>query len=459
MTDPTRRSFLEAMAGVGFWAMADEPRPAPAQAPPAWDPSQPLPADLPVPVDDGACRHLPGLPVPAIKLRSTKDRWVDLSAERAPRVVVYCYPRTGVPGQPLLPGWDAIPGARGCTPETCAFRDHHEELKKLGADVFGFSTQTTEYQKEMAERLHLPFEVLSDPDLAFVHALRLPTFDIEGMTLVKRLTLVLSERRIEKVFYPVFPPDKHAAEVIEWLRAHPVAAAAEKVIALVAFPELTLLDLVGPLQVLKALPAPYRTVVVGEVKEPMATDTGLTITPERTFAEVPQPFAIVVPGGPGSVAAMASPALQSYLRAAAPKADVVGSVCTGALVLGAAGLLEGHRATTHWAYSGEIEKLGARYVRERWVEDGKLLTAGGVSAGIDMALALVARLTDAATARRIQLGIEYDPHPPQGAIDWSRVGDAERERQRQGGTGRRLQDAARLLADRPDLLRRLGIEP
>lgn len=459
MTDPTRRSFLEAMAGVGFWAMADEPRPAPAQAPPAWDPSQPLPADLPVPVDDGACRHLPGLPVPAIKLRSTKDRWVDLSAESAPRVVVYCYPRTGVPGQPLLPGWDAIPGARGCTPETCGFRDHHEELKKLGAEVFGFSTQTTDYQKEMAERLHLPFEVLSDSDLAFVRALRLPTFDIEGMTLVKRLTLVLSQRRIEKVFYPVFPPDKHAAEVIEWLRAHPAEAAAEKVIALVAFPELTLLDLVGPLQVLKALPAPYRTVVVGEAKEAMATDTGLTITPERTFAEVPQPFAIVVPGGPGSVAAMASPALQSYLRAAAPKADVVGSVCTGALVLGAAGLLEGHRATTHWAYSGEIEKLGARYVRERWVEDGKLITAGGVSAGIDMALALVARLTDAATAQRIQLGIEYDPHPPQGPIDWSKVGEPERARQRQGGTGRQLKDAARLLAYRPDLLRRLGIEP
>ena len=459
MTDPTRRSFLEAMAGLGFWAMAEEQKPAPAQAPPAWDPSQPLPADLPVPVDDGACRHLPGLPVPAINLRSTKDRWVDLSAESAPRVVVYCYPRTGVPGQPLLPGWDAIPGARGCTPETCAFRDHHEELKRLGAEVFGFSTQTTEYQKEMAERLHLPFEVLSDADLAFVHALRLPTFDIEGMTLVKRLTLVLSQRRIEKVFYPVFPPDKHAAEVIEWLRAHPAEAAGEKVIALVAFPELTLLDLVGPLQVLKALPAPYRTVVVGEGKEPMATDTGLTITPERTFAEVPQPFAIVVPGGPGSVAAMASPALQSYLRAAAPKADVVGSVCTGALVLGAAGLLEGHRATTHWAYSGEIEKLGARYVRERWVEDGKLVTAGGVSAGIDMALALVARLTDAATAQRIQLGIEYDPHPPQGAIDWSRVGDAERERQRQGGTGRRLKDARQLLVGRPDLLKRLGIEP
>ena len=223
MTVPSRRSFLQAMAGVGFWAMTDKPRPAEAQAAPAWDPSQPLPADLPVPVDDGACKHLPGLAVPAIKLRSTRDRWVDLAAVRAPRVVVYCYPRTGVPGQPLLPGWDAIPGARGCTPETCGFRDHHEELKKLGAEVFGFSTQTTDYQKEMAERLHLPFEVLSDVDLAFVHALKLPTFDIEGMTLVKRLTLVLSRHHVEKVFYPVFPPDTHAAAVIDWLRRNPPA--------------------------------------------------------------------------------------------------------------------------------------------------------------------------------------------------------------------------------------------
>ncbi|PYQ42557.1 MAG: peroxiredoxin [Acidobacteria bacterium] len=196
------------MAGVGLWAQV-------------FDPSQPLPANLPVPVDDGACTHLPGMAVPKIELRSTRDRWVDLSAVSAPRVVVYCYPRTGVPGQPLLPGWDAIPGARGCTPETCGFRDHHKDLQALGAEVFGLSTQTTAYQKEMVDRLHVPFEVLSDEGLAFVHALRLPTFDIEGMTLVKRLTLVISRRHIEKVFYPVFPPDKHAAEVIAWLRDHP----------------------------------------------------------------------------------------------------------------------------------------------------------------------------------------------------------------------------------------------
>jgi peroxiredoxin len=225
MREAGRRSFLRVMSGLGFWAMSDKPTSAQGQTPPAWDPAQPLPPDLPVPVDDGACRHLPGMAVPSIKLRSTKDRWVDLAAEPAPRVVVYCYPRTGVPGQPLLPGWDAIPGARGCTPESCGFRDHHQELQKLGAEVFGFSTQTTDYQKEMAERLHLPFEVLSDESLAFVRALRLPTFDIEGMTLVKRLTLVLSGGRIEHVFYPVFPPDKHAAEVVAWLRAHPADGA------------------------------------------------------------------------------------------------------------------------------------------------------------------------------------------------------------------------------------------
>jgi len=233
----------------------------------------------------------------------------------------------------------------------------------------------------------------------------------------------------------------------------------ERVIALVAFPDLTLLDLAGPLQVLKSLPAPYRTVVVGPSRDAVPTDTGVAVTPERTFAEVPHPYAVIVPGGPGSVAAMGSEAVQGYLRAAAPSAEVVGSVCTGALVLAATGLLEGRRATTHWAYSSELEKLGARFVKERWVEDGKFVSSAGVSAGIDMAIALAERLTDRATAQRIQLGIEYDPHPPLGGIDWSRVGDAERARQREGGTGRRLKEAGRLLAGRPDLLRRLGIEP
>lgn len=232
----------------------------------------------------------------------------------------------------------------------------------------------------------------------------------------------------------------------------------DKIIALLLFPELTLLDLVGPLQVLKGLPAPFKTVVVGERIEPMITDTGLALTPEKRLQDVPRPFAVIVPGGPGSVASMGNEAIQAYLRAVAKAAEVVGSVCTGALVLAATGLLEGRRATTHWAYAAELEKLGARYVRERFVEDGKFITAGGVSSGIDMALALAARLTDRATAERLQLGIEYDPHPPFGGIDWSRVGESERTRQRQGGTGRRLQDAPRLLAGRPDLLKRLGLE-
>ena len=219
MTNPTRRSFLLATAGAGFCAVRQVPTYAAAQTKP--DSLQSLPPNLPVPIDDGACNHLPGLGVPAMKLRSTKGRWVDLSAVSGRRVVVYCYPRTGRPEVAVPAGWDAIPGARGCTPETCGFRDHHKDLGKLGAEVFGLSTQTTEYQQEMVARLHVPFEVLSDVDLAFTRALRLPTFEFAGMTLIKRLTLVISSRRIEKVFYPVFPPDRHAAEVIDWLRSHP----------------------------------------------------------------------------------------------------------------------------------------------------------------------------------------------------------------------------------------------
>ena len=179
-----------------------------------------LPPDLPRPVDDGACDHLPGLPVPSIRLPSTAGRLIDLGALGAPRTVIYCYPRTGRPGQPLPEGWDAIPGARGCTPQSCAFRDHHRELADLGAEVYGLSTQTTAYQREMAERLHLPFEVLSDARFAFVEALRLPTFEADGMRLIKRLTLIVRDQRIEQVFYPVFPPDASAAQVIDWLERH-----------------------------------------------------------------------------------------------------------------------------------------------------------------------------------------------------------------------------------------------
>lgn len=175
-----------------------------------------LPADLPAPEDDGACAHLVGRAVPALALPATEGSAVNFAALPG-RTVVYCYPRTGVPGQALPTNWDAIPGARGCTPEACGFRDHHAELRALGAAVFGLSTQEAPYQQELAARLHLPFALLSDAELRFAAALKLPTFGVDGMTLIKRLTLVLRDGVIEHVFYPVFPPDTHAAQVTAWL--------------------------------------------------------------------------------------------------------------------------------------------------------------------------------------------------------------------------------------------------
>ena len=180
-----------------------------------------LPANLPRPADDGGARHLKGMAIPDVALPSTANRLVNLSKITAPRTVVYCYPMTGQPGKTLPRGWNDIPGARGCTPETCGFRDHHKDLARVQADVFGVSTQDTPYQQEMVKRLEVPFEVLSDDKLAFAHALRLPTFTIEGMTLLKRLTLIVKNARIEHVFYPVVPPDKHAEEVIAWLKKNP----------------------------------------------------------------------------------------------------------------------------------------------------------------------------------------------------------------------------------------------
>jgi transcriptional regulator GlxA family with amidase domain len=166
----------------------------------------------------------------------------------------------------------------------------------------------------------------------------------------------------------------------------------------------------------------YRPVVVAERLEPMATGGPLTVTADHTFAEVPDPEVVIVPGGGApTIKAMGNQVIREYLRHAAETAPVVGSVCTGALVLAAAGLLEGRQATTHWAYHRLLERLGAAYLPERWVEDGKLITSAGVSAGIDIALALVARLTDEPTARRVQLAIEYDPHPPFGGIEWDQV--------------------------------------
>jgi peroxiredoxin len=155
--------------------------------------------------------------VPAVALPSTAGGEVRLD-RLAGRTVLFCYPRTGRPDQEMPPGWDAIPGARGCTPEACGFRDRHEQFADVGARLLALSTQDPEYQREMAERLELPFPVLSDERLELVEALRLPTFTTSGWTLVKRLTLVIRDGRIEQVFYPVFPPDTHAAEVLAWLR-------------------------------------------------------------------------------------------------------------------------------------------------------------------------------------------------------------------------------------------------
>lgn len=177
-----------------------------------------LPADIPAPQDDGGARHLTGLKLPPVALAATDGTKVDLST-LAGRTVVYIYPRTGVPGQAPPDGWDAIPGARGCTPQSCSFRDHFAELKQLGvARLYGLSTQDTAYQREAVERLHLPFPVLSDEGLALARAIDLPTFTVAGMTLHKRMALVIDDGVVSKVFYPVFPPDKNAEEVIAWLR-------------------------------------------------------------------------------------------------------------------------------------------------------------------------------------------------------------------------------------------------
>ena len=176
-----------------------------------------LPKDLPFPVDDGACKHLPGLALPSLPLPSTGGRAID-PAQIPGWVVIYCYPMTGRPGVALPPGWDEIPGARGCTPQSCSFRDHYREFEALKVQVFGLSTQTTDYQREAAERLHLPFELLSDNSFVFARALRLPMFEVEGMSLIKRVTLIAKDAKIAKHFYPVFPPDRNIDDVLGWLR-------------------------------------------------------------------------------------------------------------------------------------------------------------------------------------------------------------------------------------------------
>ena len=176
-----------------------------------------IPADLPVPVDDGACDHLVGMRLPDVDLRSTGGRLVNL-ARQTGLLVLYCYPRTGRPDVPIPEAWDAIPGARGCTPQNLSFRERAAEFSSLGASVYGMSTQSPDYQREMAQRLQLPYEVLSDADLAVTRALKLPTFEFGGETLIKRLSIIARNGTIEKVFYPVFPPDADAGNVIDWLR-------------------------------------------------------------------------------------------------------------------------------------------------------------------------------------------------------------------------------------------------
>lgn len=189
---------------------------------PMSDEAFPLPDDLPEPTDDGGADHLPGTRLPAVTLPATDGSTVTLH-DCEGRVVVYAYPKTGRPDRDVVPdGWDEIPGARGCTPEACGFRDHHDELRDRGVSaVFGLSVQSTDYQREARDRLGLPFELLSDADLEFADGLGLPTFEAGDERLLKRLTLVVDDGRIEHVFYPVFPPDEHAAEVRDWLEANP----------------------------------------------------------------------------------------------------------------------------------------------------------------------------------------------------------------------------------------------
>lgn len=177
-----------------------------------------LPTDLPAPQDDGACKHLVGMALPNVVLLATDGSMVNLS-QLPGRTVIYCYPMTGQPNVPLPEGWDQIPGARGCTPQSCAFRDHYQELQALNTNVFGLSVQSTDYQREMATRLHLPFQVLSDEQYQFQQALNLPTFVAAGMTLLKRVTLISNDGYIEAVHYPIFPSDSDPAWVLDYLNS------------------------------------------------------------------------------------------------------------------------------------------------------------------------------------------------------------------------------------------------
>jgi len=176
-----------------------------------------IPDGLPIPQDDGACKHLHGKILPSIQLSSTKEGAVDLGALKE-STVLFFYPRTGEPSKPSTPDWDLIPGARGCTPQSCGFRDLYKEFRRLGFQVFGVSTQDSLYQREFVSRNHIPFELLSDSEFKLTDALNLPTFDYKGMRLIKRMAWVIESGRISRVFYPVFPPNENAAKVLDWLQ-------------------------------------------------------------------------------------------------------------------------------------------------------------------------------------------------------------------------------------------------
>src|ERR671910_782083 len=228
----------------------------------------------------------------------------------------------------------------------------------------------------------------------------------------------------------------------------------QKIIDFVLYPGLTVFDLAGPLQIftgVSELVPEYRTVVVGERVEPTDTEIRVKMIPPHTFEEVPNPSVLLVPGGGvPTLRAMSNEPIRNYVRSAAETAEVAGSICTGALILGSVGLLEGRQATTHWAFYKVLEQFGAEYVRKRWVEDGKVICSAGVSAGIDMALALAARLTDEETARRVQRSLGYDPHPPFGGIDYEHIG-------LQLGAARTVESlAAPVIAAKPKRLTRQG---
>jgi peroxiredoxin len=180
-----------------------------------------LPAGLPEPLDDGAADHLEEARIPSISLASTSGEEIELAAVAQGTLVLYVYPRTGKPGEPLPPDWDAIPGARGCTPQSCAFRDHFSELEDLGSSVLGLSAQPLADQLELAGRLQLPYPVLSDPELLLAEAMGLPTFEVADLRLYRRLTIIARQGVVVMAFYPVFPPDRNATEVLAWLRTNP----------------------------------------------------------------------------------------------------------------------------------------------------------------------------------------------------------------------------------------------